>query len=170
MRSKRICLLFLLLGVLLVSFGCARDEGDWFAPFGAGFSARIKGEWNGVAFEGTLQASAPGAQGEREMTLSFYAPSSLCGTEIFCGTDGSVTLCVQGFSVPVAGRAAQGYHSLFSLFSPTGGVREVVHEDGVTRVSGESFSLSFAADGTPLSLESSTVSVQILEWRSTENF
>lgn len=164
MCRKRICSLLLLFLVLLAPIGCADGGGDWFAPLRGGFSARVAGEWNGVAFEGRLVAAPVGAQDTREMTLSFYAPSALCATEVKLAARGTLTLCADGLSIPLTDSAAQGYLALFSLFSCAGEVREVLQENGNTRVNGTGFSLLFAQDGAPLAAENATVRIQISDF------
>lgn len=160
----RIGILLLCVLVLIGSCGCAPTQADFFAPFRGAFVARIAGEWHAVAFEGELSASAPAEDGTREMTLTFYAPSSLCGTVLRRDAAGTLTLRAGDLSLPLGEGASAGYGALFDLFPLAGEVRSVVRENGNTRLDGVGFSLLFAADGTPLAAENAAARVEIRAW------
>ena len=154
-------ILLLTVTLLLALGGCTPENGDYFAPLQGDFSARIKGEWQALAFEAELSASAPDGQGERVMTLTFYAPSSLSGTVLKKEASGALTLTSEDITLPLTAQAARGYGALFALFPTTGTVRDVTREGENTRLTGEGFSLLFAPDGTPLAAENDTASVRI---------
>jgi hypothetical protein len=162
--TLRIGILLLCVLVLIGSCGCAPTQADFFAPFRGAFVARIAGEWHAVAFEGELSASAPAEDGTREMTLTFYAPSLLCGTVLTKDTQGVLTLTVDDVSLPLSPTAAEGYGALFALFPTTGEIHTITRENGNTRLVGVGFSLLFAADGTPLAAENAAARVEITAW------
>ena len=141
--------------------GCALQKGDYFAPFRGQFKADVSGEWQSIAFEGKLEAAAPDESGARVMTLTFYAPASLCGTVLARDAAGTLTLSAGELSLPLDEHAAQGYGALFALFPIAGEVQSVTRENGNIRLNGMGFSLSFAADGTPLAAENATARVEI---------
>lgn len=157
--------ILLLCVLLLGGFGaCAPEKGDYFAPFRGQFEATLAGEWQSMLFEAQLVASAPDERGAREMTLTFYAPQTLSGTVLTQDAAGTLTLSVDGLTLPLAPAAAQGYGALFALFPTAGEVQSVTKENGNTRLDGMSFSLLFAPDGTPLAAENATARVEIREF------
>ena len=155
-----LCALFFLLSLV----SCAPEKGDYFAPFRGQFEATLAGEWQSMSFEAHLTATAPDERGAREMTLTFYAPSSLCGTVLTQDAAGTLTLSLEGLSLPLSPTAARGYGALFALFPAEGEVREITQENGNTRLNGTGFSLLFAPDGTPLAAENATARVAVKEW------
>ena len=157
----RIKILLLCLALLLALAGCAPSQTDFFAPFQVAFSERIEGEWQEILFEAELSASTPAEDGTRVMTLTFYAPSTLCGTVLSKDATGQITLRAGELSLPLSGAAAKGYGALFALFPTAGEVRSVTKENGNTRLTGAGFSLLFSPDGTPLAAETDTARVQI---------
>ena len=152
--------LFCMLCCLLFG-GCAPQNGDYFAPFGEEFSARIEGTWQEMDFSAELAAQPQDAQGTRVMTLTFYAPVALEGTVLTRDASGQILIEIDGISLPLEGVAAQGYGALFALFPADGEVTSVTRESGGTRVRGAEFSLLFAADGTPLAAENAVARVQV---------
>ena len=160
MRIK--VLLFCVL-LLMGTCACAPSQEDFFAPFQGEFSARLVGEWQAIAFEAELAASAP-VEGTRVMTLTFYAPSSLCGTVLTRDNTGALTLAAGELSLPLTSAAAAGYGALFDLFPTTGTVQSITREGENTRLTGEGFSLLFSPDGTPLSAENGAARVQVSEF------
>ena len=152
-----LCMVFFCLPLV----GCAPQKGDYFAPFRGQFTAVIAGEWQSITFEGKLEAAAPDERGARVMTLTFYAPASLCGTVLTRDAAGALTLAVKELSLPLSGAAAQGYGALFALFPTEGEVQGVTKENGNIRLNGTGFSLLFAAEGTPLAAENATARVEI---------
>ena len=144
--------------------GCAPEKGDYFAPFRGQFAAQIAGEWQSLSFEAYLAASAPDERGAREMTLTFYAPSTLAGTVLTQDAAGALTLSVDGLTLPLTPAAAQGYGALFTLFPTEGEVQSITRENGNTRLDGTGFSLLFAPDGTPLAAENAAARVAVKEW------
>ncbi len=163
MRKIGILLLCALLSLLSLA-SCAPEKGDYFAPFRGQFEATLVGEWQSMSFEAHLTATAPDERGAREMTLIFYAPKSLAGTVLAQDAAGSLTVSVDGLSLPLSATAAQGYGSLFALFPIEGEVREITQENGNTRLDGMGFSLLFAPDGTPLAAENAAARVEVKEW------
>ena len=155
----KICLLCAALCLLLV--GCAPQSGDYLAPFRGGFSAELAGEWRSIAFEGRVEASAPDGDGARVMTLTFYAPQSLCGTVLTREKAGGLVFSLDGVSVPLTNDAAAGYAALFALFPTAGEIRSVSRENGNTRLDGAGFSLLLAPDGTPLAAENAAARVEM---------
>lgn len=160
----RVRVLLLCALLCLAFFGCTQAKGDYFAPFQGAFCAQIEGTWRAVDFSAQLAVSAPDQRGEREMTLTFYAPSTLVGTTLRRDPTGALTLCTDGLSLPLTATAAKGYGALFSLFPTEGEVREVTHENGNTRVCGEGFCLTLAPDGTPLAASNDAARVQVTAW------
>ncbi len=158
-RSLALCALLLLFLV-----GCAPEKGDYFAPFGGEFAAKLSGEWQGAPFEGTLTATAPDEGGARVMTLIFYAPSTLSGTRLTRDASGVLTLAVGEISLPLAADAAAGYAALFDLFPDRGEIHTVTRENGNTRLRGDGFSLLFSPDGIPLAAENGAARVEIREF------
>ena len=162
---KRRFFLFLALFFVVLA-GCAPQKGDWFAPFRDAFIADVEGTWNGIAFSAQVCADAPNEEGARGMTLTFYAPQTLCGTKLSCDERGDLSLSSAGLSLPLAEKAAQGYGALLALFPVAGEVKEITREDGNTRLTGAGFSLLFSADGTPLAAQNAVASVEIVKWGS----
>ena len=156
--------MLLCLALLLALAGCAPAQTDFFAPFQGAFSARIVGEWQALAVEAELSASAPAEDGTRVMTLTFYAPSTLGGTVLSKDETGQITLRAGELSLPLSGDAAEGYGALFALFPTAGEVHALTQEGGNTRLAGEEFSLLFSPDGTPIAAETATARVQILHF------
>ena len=157
----RIKILLFCLALLLAFVGCAPSQTDFFAPFQGAFSARWEGEWQGAVFEAEVIASAPDESGARVMTLTFYAPSTLCGTVLKRDETGALSLASGELSLPLSGTAAEGYGALFALFPTSGEVLRVTRENDDTRLDGVGFSLRFTPDGTPIAAENDTASVQI---------
>ena len=148
----------------LLFWGCAPQNGDYFAPFSGGFSARIEGTWQEMDFSAEVAARPQDAQGARAMTLTFYAPDTLAGTVLTCDAAGQISMELDGISLPLEGAAAQGYGALFALFPTDGEVTSVTQEDGGTWVRGVNYSLLFAADGTPLATENAAARVQMTKF------
>ena len=160
---RKIGILLLCAACLLLFFGCTPEKGDFFAPFQEGFEATLAGEWQSMAFEAHLAATVPDERGAREMTLTFYAPSSLSGTVLKKDSQGALTLSVGELSLPLSSAAAS-YGALFELFPTAGEVQRITQENGNTRLDGAGFSLLFAPDGTPLAAENATARVEVKEW------
>ena len=164
---RRMGALLLCAAMLLLGFAaCAPQKGDYFAPFRGQFEAELAGEWQSMAFEAHLAASAPDARGARVMTLTFYAPSSLSGTVLTKDAAGVLTLSADGVSLSLSGAAAAGYGALLTLFPTAGEIQSITEENGNIRLDGSGFSLLFAADGTPLAAENGTARVEIREFRN----
>ena len=98
------------------------------------------------------------------MTLTFYAPSSLCGTVLTRENTGALTLAAGELSLPLTSAAAKGYGALFELFPTAGEVQSITREGENTRLTGAGFSLLFSPDGIPLSAENSSARVQVSEF------
>ena len=152
-----LCMVFFCLSLV----GCASQKGDYFAPFRGQFQAELSGEWQSTAFAARVVAGAPDDSGAREMTLTFYAPDALCGIVLARDRAGTLTLLAGELSLPLSADAAASYGALFELFPIEGEVRDVSKENGNIRLNGSGFSLSFAADGTPLSAENAIARVEI---------
>ncbi len=158
----RICLLGVLFCLLLG--GCAPREGDYFAPFAVAFAADVQGSWNNVEFGAQVCATPLDAAGAREMTVTFYAPSGLCGTVLTSRADGSLSLCAGEISLPLSAYAAEGYAALLALFPTAGEVQTLSREGENTRVAGAGFSLLFSPDGVPLELSAGAAHVRVIAW------
>ena len=158
----RICLLGVIFCLLLG--GCAPRAGDYFAPFQAAFAADVQGEWNGTTFGARVLATAPDAAGAREMTVTFYEPSGLCGTVLRSHADGSLSLCAGELSLPLSEYATAGYAALLALFPTAGEVQTLSREGENTRVSGAGFSLLFSPDGVPLELSAGEAHARVIAW------
>ena len=157
----RIKILLLCLALLLALASCAPSQTDFFAPFQGGFTAWLVGEWQGIAFEAKVMAAAPDESGTRGMTLTFYAPSTLCGTVLSKDATGELRLASGELSLPLSGDAAEGYGALFALFPTSGEVLRIARENENTRLDGADISLLFSPDGTPLAAENAGAHVRI---------
>lgn len=150
-----------LLGTVL---GACTPHTDYFEPFRGAFEAEVEGELNGEAFAARLLAqAAPTNGGYREVTVTFYAPEALKGTEARRAADGCVTLSSGGVEVKDA--RAEGLHALFDLFPVSGEVSGVeLTAEEHTKVTGKGFALTFLADGTPLAVEASDVRAKVVRF------
>jgi hypothetical protein len=147
-----------------VIFGACTPHTDYFEPFRGSFTAEVEGTLNGEAFVAELCAdAAPEDGGSREVTVTFYAPEGLKGTEARRSADGSVTLTSGG--VVIKDARAEGLHALFDLFPLSGEVIEVeLCEEEHTRVTGKGFTLTFLSDGSPLAVETPTVTANVVRF------
>ena len=147
MRRPFILLLFVAACVLL---GGCTPHTDYLAPLRGDFEADISGEINGVEFF-ALCAVQTGENGEKTVTLTFYAPDALADTVIKRGGDGEITLSAGEVTVtdPHGGAAP-----LFDLLCPTHEVLQAsLDGEGHTKVTGDGFCVTLLADGTPYLLE-----------------
>lgn len=158
MKRSCILLLFLIFGILFT--GCTPHT-DHLAPLRGDFTAEVAGEMNGVSFSALCTALTDG-NGERTVTLTFYAPTALCDTVIKRAHDGAITLSVG--EVAVSG-VPDGITPLFALFAPDGEVTAVsLTDEGHTKVTGEGFAVTFLSDGTPYLLENSAARVTVVRF------
>ena len=150
-----------LLGVIL---SACTPHTDYFEPFRGSFTAEVEGTLNGEAFTAELSFQAAAAEGEsRAGTVTFYAPESLKGTKAQRSADGRITLSSGG--VVIEDARAEGLHALFDLFPTAGEVTQAeLTEQQHTKVTGEGFSLTFLADGTPLAVENQTVTATVVRF------
>ena len=164
--KKRTLFVVLFLSALLALLplsGCENAKGDYFAPFAGGYVAEIRGTFRGIAFAAELKAGQPAPEGGRAATLTFYAPETLAGTVVARAADGALSLSVGGLTVTTD--AAEGYRALIDIFPASGEVTEVkVIENGLTRVSGEGFSVDFRPDGSPAAAENTAAAVVVVRF------
>lgn len=154
----------LLCAVLLCTLfvGCTPHT-DHLAPLRGGFSADVSGEMNGVAFSALVE-SVMAADGAKTLTLTFYAPTALADTAVKRAPDGAIAYLAG--EVTVAG-VPDGILPLFDLFDPTGEVADVaLTEEGHTLVTGDGFSVTFLADGTPYLLENDKARVTVVRFET----
>ena len=157
--KRYVPLVFLLFCALLCA--CAPKWQTYLAPFDAAFETNIEGEYRGVTFAAKLTCEAA-CDGVRPATLTFYAPSSLCGTVLSRDNAGALALSVGDVTLT----APTNYAALLDVFSvPRAGT--IAREGTRTRVSGEGYSLLFAEDGTPLSVTNGDVNVRVLSFSKT---
>ena len=163
MKTK-IAIAVVFLTLLGIGFSACTPHTDYFEPFRGSFTAEVEGELGGEAFTAQLRAkAAPEGGGSREVTVTFYAPESLKGTEARRSADGSVTL--SSGEVVIKDARADGLAALFDLFPLSGEVLEVeLCEDEHTKVTGRGFTLTFLSDGTPLAVESPTVTANVVRF------
>jgi hypothetical protein len=150
--------------LLCAFFTACAPHTDYFEPFRSAFEAEVQGSLNGVAFTALLQAkAAPEAGGSREVTVTFYAPEALKGTEARRSADGNVTL--SSGEVIVEEASARGLGALFDLFPLAGAVSGVeLTAEEHTKVTGEGFVLTFLASGAPLAVETPTVTAKVVHF------
>ena len=150
----------MLLGVI---FSACTPHTDYFEPFRGSFVAELEGTVNGEAFAAELRAAAAPEEGSREVTVTFYAPKELKGTEARRSADGKITLT--SGDVVIEDARAEGLHALFDLFPHQGEVLEVELCEGEhTKLTGAGFALTFLADGTPLAVETPTVTANVVRF------
>ena len=163
MKTK-IASILLILCLLGAALAACTPHTDYFEPFRGAFAAEIEGTLNGEAFTALIQAQAAPAEGEsRRVTVTFYAPEGLRGTEARQDADGRITLSSGEVSVEDA--RADGLRALFDLFPLTGEVSGVeLTDQGHTRLTGEGFSLTFLSDGTPLIAQAPAVTANVVRF------
>ena len=162
MKTK-IAIAVTFLTVLGILFTACTPHTDYFEPFRGAFAAEVEGVMNGEAFAAELRADAAPEEGCRAVTVTFYAPDTLKGTEARRDADGRITLT--SGSVVIEDAKAEGLHALFDLFPSSGEVLEVaLCEDGHTKVTGKGFALTFLASGTPLAVEAPTVTASVVRF------
>ena len=160
--KKFLCAL-LTLSLLLLLAACNKG-GDCFSVLRPAFFADISGELNGVTFSATVEAAAATPDTPRPLTLTFYAPSSLCGTVLRRDAEGRITLEAEGVTLA---DGTEGFAPLLSLFPTEGEVSEIsLTDEGHTLVRGERFLLEFLADGTPVRVENSAVSATVVRFEA----
>ncbi len=155
---KRVFLLPVIL-LAAVLCACAPFARAPLTLFDTAFEAEIEGESGGVAFSGKLSLSEVSESGVRTATFTFYAPSALAGTCVTRDEAGNVYL--KAGEVQVS--APSAYATLLDLFS-FGEVARVARSEEGLCVTGEDFSLSLTADGTPLSLVRGEINVRVLSF------
>ena len=155
---KRAITVVILLCVLLV--GCQKSE-DFFEEFKGAFRADVKGELNGVSFGAIFEAGQAEEGKLAPITVTFYAPETLCDTILKRDKEGACRLCYEGTEIMAEGGIAM---ALFGLF-PTGGVtKTAVDGMGNTVVTAGEKQVIFQKDGTPLKIEAPDVRVEILSF------
>ena len=155
--------IFRLSGILflcLLLSSCAGAGRAPALPQGA-FRAELCGTQGELSFSALYERSAPiGDQKTPAVTLTFYAPQSLCGTVLHRDGAGAVTLSTGGVTHPTA---AKGLLDLLDLFPTEGEIGSVtLTESKNSLVKGEDFSLELLPDGTPIALERHGVSAKIV--------
>jgi hypothetical protein len=162
--KTKIAIAVAFLTLLGVIFGACTPHTDYFEPFRGSFTAEVEGTMNGEAFTAELRAAAaPEDGGTREVTVTFYAPEALKGTEATRSADGRITLTSGG--VVIENAKAGGLCALFDLFPLSGEVLEVeLCEDEHTKLTGAGFALTFLSDGTPLAVETSAVTANVVRF------
>ena len=167
MKTKVVGIVLALL-LLCAFFTACAPHTDYFEPFRSAFEAEVQGSLNGGAFRALLQAKAASADGtSREVTVTFYAPEALKGTEARRSADGRITLSSGG--VVIEDARADGLGALFDLFPLAGAVSGVeLTAEEHTKVTGEGFVLTFLASGTPLAIETPTVTAKVVRFEKGE--
>jgi hypothetical protein len=100
------------------------------------------------------------AEGAREVTVTFYAPSEIKGTVLRQAADGTVTLTAGELTL-----STDAFGEIFKLFPATGEIDEVTLTDaGHTALSGKGFSLTFLSDGTPYRAECGALSATVVRF------
>ena len=158
MRVKRFLLTSLLL-LAVIFCACSSSSRAPLALFDAAFEAEVEGEASGASFAGKLTVSKASEDGARTATFTFYAPSAIAGTCVMRDESGDVWLSAGEVTVS----APQAYACLLDLFL-FDEVAHVSRSDTGVSVTGETFSLEFATDGTPRSLERGDIRVHVLSF------
>ena len=163
MKTK-IAIAVAFLTVFCVSFSACAPHTDYFELFRGAFVAEVEGTLNGQAFAAELCANAASEDGgSREVTVTFYAPKELKGTKAWRDADGKIALASGG--VVIEDAHADGLCALFDLFPTVGEVLQVeLTDESYTTVTGEGFTLTFLSDGTPFSVETPTVTANIVRF------
>lgn len=162
--KTKIAVIVLALCLLGAAFAACTPHTDYFEPFRDAFEAEVEGTLNGEAFAARLLAqAAPTDGGSREVTVIFYAPEALKGTEAQRAADGGITLSSGG--VVIEDARADGLLALFDLFPTSGEVSEAALTDaGHTKVTGTGFALTFLSDGTPLAVETPSLTASVVRF------
>ena len=163
MKTK-IAIAVAFLTLLGVIFSACTPHTDYFEPFRGSFTAEVEGTMNGEPFTAELHAAAaPTDGGSREVTVTFYAPEALKGTEARRSADGRITLT--SGDVVIEDARAEGLNALFDLFPYQGEVLDVeLCEDEHTKLTGAGFALTFLANGTPLAVETPAVTANVVRF------
>ncbi len=166
-RTARVfCALGALL--LLVSLCACGKNRNFSEPFCAGFTAEIEGTLPGFTFSGELCADPAEYREDGTPlpfcgTFTFYAPESLSGTVLSRTGDGTLTLTAGELTVPVSDES--DFAAIFALFPVRTDARGAkVNGEGQTEVSGDGFSATFLADGTPYLLRVANASAKIVRF------
>lgn len=166
MKVIRILLALLLILLMLPLAACQKDE-DVFAGFRGAYRADIAGKMHGVDFGAVLEADGMNAEGERTLTLTFYAPESLSGTVLTHTPAGAVSITAGGLVLNGAG--AEGFLPLLHLLPTEGAIERIaLDEAGHSVVTGEGFSLTLLEDGTPIAASNATVSATIVHFETVD--
>lgn len=163
MKTK-IAIAVAFLTLLGVIFSACTPHTDYFEPFRGSFTAEVEGTMNGEAFTAELHAAAAPTNGSsREVTVIFYAPKELKGTEARRSADGRITLT--SGDVVIEDARAEGLNALFDLFPYQGEVLDVeLCEEEHTKLTGAGFALTFLANGAPLAVETPTVTANVVRF------
>ena len=166
MKGKQTKIAVLCVAVLVLwgsLCGCAA-EADYFAPFRGGFAAEVTGEMNGQPFSALLEAAPLPEEGERAVTVTFYAPEGLSGTVGGRRADGSLFLIAGRVTL---GAEAAGLVPLLDLFPVTDAVESVtLTEAGHTRITASGTTVDLLPDGTPHALQTPTVTATVIRWEA----
>ena len=159
MRHRAFAAAALLLSLLLLASGCARHT-DYFEMFRGAYEAEIDGTWHGVAFSALVSAAEQPSEGAREVTVTFYAPKEIEGTVLRQAADGTVTVTAGELTLPT-----DAFGEVFALFPIAAEVGDVtLTDEGHTALSGDGFSLTLLADGTPYLAECGALSVTVVRF------
>ena len=152
-------LLTSLLFLVVIFCGCSPSSHAPLALFDTAFEAEVEGEASGAAFAGKLTVSKKNEDGTRSATFTFYAPNAIAGTCVMRDESGELWLSAGEVTVS----APQAYAALLDLFL-FDEVSRVSRSDAGVSVTGETFSLELATDGTPRVLEKGDIRARVLSF------
>jgi len=151
--------------LLLSLVGCA-PERDLLAPFRGAFCAEVEGTLDSVSFSARIEAEAAEPGGARAVTVTFYAPETLCGTVVAQDRDGRQTISYKELCLELPVTDEGGYGALLSLFPTEGAPSSVTLTDsGNSKVAGDGYELEFLADGTPILVAGGSVRATVISFR-----
>lgn len=163
MKKRMVALVLFCTLLAMLCSACAREDADYFDTFRTAFHADVQGELNGTCFSALIEAGAQPTEGQRQITLTFYAPEGLKGTVLHRSEAGELSLSVG--DVQVESAVTDAFSPLFELFPVEGEVSEAVLTDGgYTQVSGADFTVTFFADGTPCEIEKGGVTAKVISF------
>ena len=152
---------WVLCAVLLFG-GCASAGGDATACFRGGFRCTVTGECNGVCFSARYEVAPMPADGVMPLTVIFYASGVPEGAWLRRDEAGAVTL---GAGELEAALGKGAFPLLLDAFSDFGEIRRVtVSKEGQTVLDCDRATVTFASDGTPLSVVRAGITLHSAEW------
>ncbi|MBE6689996.1 MAG: hypothetical protein E7590_01765 [Ruminococcaceae bacterium] len=150
MKTRAIAF-FLILFLFATAFAACGRKAAPFNGFSRPFSADVTGELGGVAFSATVQGEEGAEDGALPLTVTFYAPKSLCGTVLRRTESGECRIEVGETALPVTAE----FRALFALFPTTVAAERVaVTEEGLTAVEAVGVRFLFLRDDTLYRIES----------------